>query len=471
MKKICCIGAGHVGLPTCAVIADRCPELTVTVLVTKESLLPESKTSVFATTEPSLQDMVLKCRDKNLFFSSDVDEVLQAADMIFISVDIPTKTFGIGKGRASNIRLLERAARTIAESVVDGDKIIVERSTVPLRASETIRNILMANRKKTATFQVLANPDFCSEGTAIENLLHPDRVLIGGDQSTEAGKATRNLAEIYERWVPKAKIITTNTWSSEVSRLASNAFLAQRIASVNAMSAVCEATGADIHEVANAVGTDSRIGQQFLHVGPGFGGNSFKKDLLCLVYLSESLGLHAVASYWQSILDINDFQNERFSKKILKTLFNTVTNKSIAVFGFAYKKNTKDTSESPSIPICKQLLEEGAVLNIYDPQVQAEQILKDVGGNTKEKSDKINVKKCPYTAVQNAHAIVVCTEWDEFLELDYRRIYESMLKPAFLFDGRSYLDHKELKKIGFHVESIGKRLNRSSSLNRMHADN
>lgn len=239
------------------------------------------------------------------------------------------------------------------------------------------------------------------------------------------------------------------------------------------MSAVCEATGADIHEVANAVGTDSRIGQQFLHVGPGFGGNSFKKDLLCLVYLSESLGLNAVARYWQSILDINDFQTDRFSKKILKTLFNTVTNKCIAIFGFGYKKNTKDTSESPSIPICKQLLEEGALLNIYDPQVEEEQILKDIGENTKEKSDKtsITVKMCPYSAVQNAHAIVVCTEWDEFLELDYQRIYESMLKPAFLFDGRSYLDHKELKKIGFHVESIGKRLNRSSSLNRKHAYN
>ncbi|XP_014669708.1 PREDICTED: UDP-glucose 6-dehydrogenase-like [Priapulus caudatus] len=369
-------------------------------------------------------------------------------------------------GRAPNMKPLEAAARTIARAVQSGSKIIVEKSTVPVHASETIRNILEANMNPGCSFQVLANPEFLSEGTAVQDLKSPDRVLVGGSQTADGQRAIDALVAIYERWIPTDKILRTNTWSSELSKLAANAFLAQRIVSINAMSVVCEATGADIHEVIHAVGSDSRIGEKFLHAGPGFGGSFFHRDLLSLVYLCESLGESEVAKYWQIVLDTNSYQRDRFTKKIIKTLFNTVTNKSIAILGFAYKKNTGDTSQSPSIGVCKQLLEEGALLNIYDPQVTEEQIVKDLGRHAGCKS--VTVHTSAYDAAEKAHAVVVCTEWDEFQELDYNRIYKNMLKPAFLFDGRSFLDHSSLRSVGFQVESIGKRFTRPP-VNRMHA--
>lgn len=459
VKNVCCIGAGYVGGPTCSVIAAKCPDIRVTVVDISQQRIDAWNTDNLPIYEPGLFEIVKKCRGKNLFFSTDVAKGIAEADLIFISVNTPTKTFGFGKGRAADLKYIESAARKIAE-VATEPKIVVEKSTVPVKAAESICKILKHNGAKIQ-FQVLSNPEFLAEGTAIRDLTSPDRVLVGGEESDEGRKAVGALSSIYEHWVPKDKIITTNTWSSELSKLAANAFLAQRISSINAISAVCEETGANVEEVAHAIGRDSRIGNKFLKASVGFGGSCFQKDVLNLVYLCEALNLPEVAEYWMQVVTINDYQRKRFAHKVVDRLFNTVTGKRITILGFAFKKDTGDTRESSSIYISKHLLEEKARLVIYDPKVDPAQIKMDLTdpqilSDPNDFDRLVTISSDPYEAVEGSHALIVCTEWDEFVTLDYEKIYSKMLKPAFVFDGRLILDKDRLMEIGFQVEVIGK---------------
>ncbi|KAK3863964.1 hypothetical protein Pcinc_030315 [Petrolisthes cinctipes] len=468
VKNVCCIGAGYVGGPTCSVIAWKCPDIRVHVVDKSQARIKQWNSDKLPIYEPGLDEVVKECRGRNLFFSNDIDQAVREADLIFISVNTPSKTYGIGKGRAADLKHIELCARKIAE-VAEGHKIVVEKSTVPVRAAESISHILSANTKPGVSYQVLSNPEFLAEGTAIENLVNPDRVLIGGEESAEGEAAVGELTWIYHHWVPQHKIITLSTWSSELSKLASNAFLAQRVSSINAISALCEATGADVSQVAYAVGKDSRIGSKFLQASVGFGGSCFQKDLLNLVYIAECLNLHEVAMYWQQVTDMNEYQRTRFAKRIIGCLFNTVTDKTLAVFGFAFKKNTGDTRESPAIFVCSHLLEEGARLNIYDPKVERQQIESDLTSaratSEPERVEKlIHIYTDPYQAVTDAHAIVILTEWDEFKTYDYKKMLSVMKKPAFLFDGRKILDHESLINLGFHTETIGKRFTRNTLL-------
>ena len=449
VKRICCIGAGYVGGPTCSVIASRCPEIQVTVTDLSKERIDAWNSERLPIYEPGLAELVAKVRGVNLHFTADDVKAIEEADLIFISVNTPAKKHGVGKGRAPDLQYIERAARRIAE-VAKNAKIVVEKSTVPVKAAESISTILQHNRPNI-TFHVLSNPEFLSEGSAINDLLHPDRVLIGGD---EAGcDAIQALCSIYERWVPKERLITMSTWSSELSKLAANAFLAQRISSINAISSLCEATGADVEQVAHAIGHDSRIGSKFLKASVGFGGSCFQKDVLSLVYLCEAFNLHQEAEYWYQVIALNDHQRRRFSKNIVDKLFHTITGKCIAIFGFAFKKDTGDTRESSSTYVCRHLLEEQARLTIYDPRVDPQQIYTDLADYDKS---LVTIATDAYSAVTGAHALVVCTEWDEFISLDYKRVYDSMEKPAFIFDGRLILDHKMLVTLGFLVECIGK---------------
>ncbi|XP_056646880.1 UDP-glucose 6-dehydrogenase [Diorhabda carinulata] len=462
IKNICCLGAGYVGGPTCSVIALRCPEIKVTVADLSKERIAQWNSDKLPIYEPGLDDVVKTCRGKNLFFSNDIEESILEADLIFISVNTPTKIMGNGKGRAADLKYVEGAARMIA-NIAKSNKIVVEKSTVPVRAAESIANILKANQKPGVTYQILSNPEFLAEGTAINDLLNADRVLIGGED-TELGRAAiEELCTIYQHWVPRKNIVTMNTWSSELSKLAANAMLAQRISSINSLSAVCEATGADVSEVARAVGLDSRIGSKFLQASVGFGGSCFQKDILNLVYICECLNLPEVAAYWQQVIDMNEYQKHRFTTKIIESCFNTLSGKNICILGFAFKKNTGDTRESPAIHVAKTLLDEGAFIRIYDPKVDREQIDEDLTNpqiceEPEVIRKRISIYDDAYNASKECHAIVLCTEWDEFIGLDYKQIYANMMKPAYVFDGRKILDHQALIEIGFHVQTIGKRL-------------
>ncbi|MDP0500758.1 MAG: UDP-glucose 6-dehydrogenase [Verrucomicrobiota bacterium JB022] len=462
VKKICCIGAGYVGGPTMAKIAQKRPDIEVTVVDLNAARIAAWQTDDLPVFEPGLLEVVKEARGRNLFFSTEVDEKIAAADMIFISVNTPTKTYGIGAGRAADLRYIEGCARQIAR-VSKSDKIIVEKSTIPVRTAESIKKIL-SNADTEAKFQVLSNPEFLAEGTAMADLENPDRVLVGGERTEGGEAAIQELVSIYASWVPRDRVLTTNLWSSELSKLTANAFLAQRISSINSISALCEATGADVDEVAYAIGRDSRIGPKFLKASVGFGGSCFQKDILNLVYLCEFFGLPEVASYWQQVVAMNDWQRRRFSSRIVQTLFNTVSGKKIAILGFAFKKDTNDTRESSSISICQQLLEERASLAIYDPKVGPDQVFYDLGQEPTEKGGRSNssieVYEDVYAACKGAHAIAIMTEWDAFKadQLDYERIYRDMEKPAFLFDGRNIVDPKLLREIGFEAYSIGKPL-------------
>ena len=434
-----------------AMIAHKCKTHTVTVVDINQARIDAWNSDELPVFEPGLDAIVRGCRGTNLFFSTDVDTAIRDAEIIFISVNTPTKTYGVGAGRAADLRYIEKCARKIAD-VAEDDKIVVEKSTLPVRTAESIKRILESN-SNGRKFQILSNPEFLAEGTAIEDLLAPDRVLIGGDQGPEGLAAIQTLVDVYAEWVPREKILTTNLWSSELSKLTANAFLAQRISSINAISALCEATGANVDEVAHAIGTDSRIGPKFLKSSVGFGGSCFQKDILNLVYLCQHFGLPEVAAYWNSVIEMNDYQKHRFSRRITSTMFNTVAEKRIAVLGFAFKKDTNDTRESAAIYICKDLLEEQANLAIYDPKVSEEQIRLDLGidaGN-----EDVVFCRDAYAATKDAHAILVLTEWDEFKALDFKRIYGSMHLPAFLFDGRNVLDLKTLREIGFEASGIG----------------
>eukprot|EP00794_Sanderia_malayensis_P015170 gene15170-16729_t len=439
---------------------QKCPDIEVKVVDLSQQRIDAWNSDELPIYEPGLFEMVKETRGKNLFFSTDIDNAIREAELIFISVNTPTKTYGLGKGQAPDLRFIEAASRNIAK-VAEGNKIVVEKSTVPVKAAESISKILSANHREGVSIQVLSNPEFLAEGTAVKDLLQPDRVLIGGEQTKEGLLAIESLAWIYQHWVPSERIIKMNTWSSELSKLAANAFLAQRISSINAMSAVCEATGADVTEVAHAIGMDSRIGNKFLQASIGFGGSCFQKDVLNLVYLCEALNLSTVASYWYQVIAMNEHQRRRFANRIINCLFNTVTDKKIGLLGFAFKKDTGDSRESPSIYICKYLIEEGAKVSIYDPKVSKSQIFLELTDpllnlDPDRVRRLVTVAGDPYEALERSHALVVCTEWDEFKHLDYTRVYSSMLKPAFAFDGRLILDHKHLNDIGFQVEAIGK---------------
>ncbi len=462
VTRICCIGAGYVGGPTCAVIADKCPHVQVTVVdLDAERIRRWNEGPVLPIFEPGLQPIVGRCRGSNLHFSTDVHGAIKEADLIFISVNTPTKYTGQGAGMAADLCYVESACRSIVEAA-RSDKIIVEKSTVPCRTAESILSILQTNHHPDVKFEVLNNPEFLAEGTAINDLLNPDRVLIGSMNTGNGLIAQNALVEVYANWIPIERIITTNLWSSELSKLAANALLAQRISSINALSAVCEATGADIDEVARAVGKDKRIGPYFLKASIGFGGSCFQKDILNLVYLSESLNLKEVSEYWLQVYKINEFQKSRFTKNVVNTMFKTVTGKKIALLGYAYKKDTGDTRETAALTVVKQLIQERACICVYDPVVEESSILNDLNNLPEYKlaqcktSTSVQITKDVYSACEGADALIICTEWDEFKTLDYQRIYHSMRKPAFIFDGRLILDRQQLAQIGFSIHTIGK---------------
>lgn len=459
MTKICCIGAGYVGGPTCAVIAYKCPDVKVTIVDINAERIAAWNSDSLPIYEPGLDEVVFAARGRNLFFSTDVDGAIQEADLIFVSVNTPTKKAGMGAGYAADITYLESATRRIA-AVAKSSKIVIEKSTVPCRTASSMQVILEANATPGVRFDILSNPEFLAEGTAISDLFNPDRVLIGSASTEEGYKACEALAAVYANWIPRERIITTRIWSSELTKLAANALLAQRISSVNSLSAVCEATGADIDEVAKACGIDKRIGPHFLKASIGFGGSCFQKDILNLVYLSESLNLPEVAAYWRQVVEMNEYQKSRFYEKIVTRLFNTITNKKIAILGFAFKKDTGDTRESAAITLCKYFMRERANVKIYDPKVEHSQIEMDLTdpeiGTPESYKRYITISKDAYEACEDADAVAILTEWDEFKTLDYERIFKSMKKPAFLFDGRLMLDHEKLVKIGFEVEVIGK---------------
>jgi UDPglucose 6-dehydrogenase len=460
ITNICCIGAGYVGGPTMAVIAEKCPHIKVTVVDLNEKRIADwndSDINNIPIYEPGLHEIVSKARGRNLFFSTDVDKAIDEADLIFISVNTPTKTYGTGKGMAADLKHIELCARQIAK-IAKNDKIIVEKSTLPVRTAEALKSIL-ENTGNGVRFQILSNPEFLAEGTAVADLLNPDRVLIGGETNSEGQKAIDALVEVYSNWVPKERILKTNVWSSELSKLTANAFLAQRVSSINAISELCEKTEANVNEVAKAIGMDSRIGSKFLKASVGFGGSCFQKDILNLVYISKAFGLNEVADYWEQVIIMNDHQKRRFSKNIVQTLYNTVSGKKITFFGWAFKKDTNDTRESAAIYIADDLINEQANIALYDPKVSRKQVLMDLD-YLATRSPELNQKHTesfqdPYEACQNAHAIALLTEWDEFKSYDWKKIYDSMLKPAFIFDGRNILDAEEMRSIGFVYQSIG----------------
>ncbi len=460
ITNICCIGAGYVGGPTMAIIAQKCPHIKVTVVDSNPNRIAawnDEDVNKIPIYEPGLASLVAEARSRNLFFSTDVDIAIDEAQMIFISVNTPTKTYGLGKGMAADLKYIELCARQIAQ-VAKNNKIVVEKSTLPVRTAEAIKNIL-DNTGNGVQFQILSNPEFLAEGTAVNDLQNPDRVLIGGDQGQEGQNAVNALVEIYANWVPKNKILTTNLWSSELSKLTANAFLAQRVSSINAMSELCEKTGANITEVAKAIGMDSRIGSKFLQASVGFGGSCFQKDILNLVYIAKSYSLDAVANYWEQVIIMNDHQKRRFAKNIVQTLYNTVSGKKIAFLGWAFKKDTNDTRESAAIYVANYLLNEEAKIAVYDPKVIESQMLHDL--NTLNSQNNTENKKGIATFVdvyencKDAHAIAVLTDWDEFLTYDWQKIYDNMQKPAFIFDGRNVLDSEKLKSIGFVFSGIG----------------
>ena len=431
-----------------AMIAKKCPEIDVMVVDINAERIATWQSDELPIYEPGLLEVVQEARGRNLFFSTDIDEAIRAADVVFVSVNTPTKTFGEGAGRASDLQYWELCARRIKD-VSTSDKIIVEKSTLPVRTADAMERVLHAGDKQVH-FEVLSNPEFLAEGTAISDLESPDRVLIGGHETESGQVALQTLVDIYASWIPRERILTSNVWSAELSKLTANAFLAQRVSSINAISQLCEATEANVAEVAHAIGTDSRIGSKFLKASVGFGGSCFKKDILNLAYLCETYGLHEAAAYWQQVVDMNEFQQNRFVKTILSSMFNTIAGKRIAVLGFAFKADTGDTRESPAISVCKELASEQAQVVISDPKAldNAEKDLADATG--------IMFEEDPYEAVVDAHALAILTEWDVYKTLDYQRIFDAMEKPAFLFDGRNILDHTALHKIGFEVYSIGK---------------
>ena len=449
MTNILCIGAGYVGGPTMAVIAKHCPQHRIVVVDIDDQKIAAWKSNHLPIYEPGLKEVVSSVRDKNLFFSTEINRNIAEADIIFVSVNTPTKDFGRGAGRAADLQYWEKTARQILENS-NSSKIVVEKSTLPVRTAEAMERILNSNGDNLF-FDVVSNPEFLAEGTAIQDMETPDRVLIGGRETPSGQQAVQTIVEIYAQWIPRERIITTNLWSSELSKLVANAFLAQRISSINAIANLCELTEANITEVAHAVGTDSRIGPNFLQASVGFGGSCFKKDILNLVYLCEYFGLPEVAAYWEQVITMNEFQMSNFVSKMVHAMFNTVAGKRITLFGAAFKANTSDTRESAALTVCRALLDEHAQVIITDPYA-----LDNARADLYDVADEIIFEPDPYLAARDSHAIAVLTEWPQYAQLDYDSIYRDMVHPSFIFDGRNILDHNKLYDIGFNVYPIGK---------------
>ena len=461
VKRICCIGAGYVGGPTMSVIADQCPSIDVRVVDISKSRIDAWNSlnlDQLPVYEPGLDKVVARARGRNLFFTTDVEGSIASADVVFISVNTPTKTRGLGAGQASDLRWVEACARSVA-TFAKGHTIVVEKSTLPVRTAATIKEILQASSQgvEGKTFSVLSNPEFLAEGTAINDLTNPDRVLIGGDDQ----KSIDELEEIYASWVPKNKILRTNLWSSELSKLTANAFLAQRISSINSISAFCEVTGADVREVAHAIGADSRIGSKFLNAGPGFGGSCFQKDILNLVYLSRHFGLPEVANYWESVVALNTWQQHRIARLVVQKLFGTVTGKRLAILGFAFKADTNDTRETPAIRICQDLLEEGAQLAIHDPKVATDQMARDLQQEPASQVDGLSgtgswiEADSVEEAVTGADSVLVLTEWQQYRDLNWQALATRMRKPAWVFDARAVANAAEIKAAGLSLWRVG----------------
>ena len=452
IRSICCIGAGYVGGPTMAVVADRCPHIQVTVVDLNEERIGawnSADLSLLPIYEPGLDEVVGRARGRNLHFTTSVEGAIATADMVFISVNTPTKTHGVGAGQASDLTWIEASARMLAKAAT-GHTIVVEKSTLPVRTAEVVKSILEAGQAGKS-FAVLSNPEFLAEGSAIRDLENPDRVLIGG----ESQEAIEALAGIYGHWVAPEKILRTNLWSSELSKLTANAFLAQRISSINSIAALCEATGANVREVANAIGADSRIGPKFLKAGPGFGGSCFQKDILNLVYLCRYYGLEDVASYWEQVVTLNTWQQHRISRLMVNRLFGTISGKRIAVLGFAFKANTNDTRESPAIQVCLDLLEEGACLAIVDPKVREGQISIDLGMPAGQGEGNWQLVDSVEAAAEGADALVLLTEWQQFAQINWPAVAALMRQPAWLFDSRAKADGAAARAAGLNVWTLG----------------
>ncbi len=448
-KNILCIGAGYVGGPTMAVLASKCPHCRITVVDINPARIDEWNSDELPIYEPGLDDIIRKTRGRNLFFSTDIPRGIQENDIIFVSVNTPTKTFGVGAGMAADLQFWEKTARQIFQ-YARSSKIVIEKSTLPVKTAQAMENILNSSNN-AISFDVLSNPEFLAEGTAVRDLENPDRVLIGSHETESGLKARKVLVDIYANWVPHEKIITSSIWSSELSKIVSNAFLAQRISSINAISSLCEKTDADIAEVAKAVGMDNRIGPKFLNASIGFGGSCFRKDILNLVYLCRHYGLNEVADYWEGVVKINEYQKERFIRNMMTAMFNTLADKKICLYGFAFKANTGDTRESPAIFIARRLLEEKAEIIITDPKA-----LKNARADLAGIDGRVAFVEDPYKAAEGCHTIAVLTEWDLFRNLDYQKIFDRMIKPASIFDGRNILDHRRCFEIGFNVFPTGK---------------
>ena len=450
MSNILCIGAGYVGGPTMAIIAKNCPEHSVTVVDINQERIERWKSNDLPIFEPGLLEVVQQTRGKNLFFHTDIAGAIAEADIIFVSVNTPTKKFGEGAGKAADLQYWEKTSRDILQNSRKPEVIVVEKSTLPVRTAEAMARILESGNSSTR-FSVVSNPEFLAEGTAIQDLANPDRVLIGGEENENGHKAAKTVAELYAHWVPRERILLTSVWSSELSKLVANAMLAQRISSVNSISALCERTEADITEVSRAIGMDTRIGTKFLQASVGFGGSCFRKDILHLSYLCEYYGLPEVADYWASVVRINEWQTDRFFQNILHELFNTLAGKTITMLGFAFKQDTGDTRDSPAIPLCEKLVGENARVRIHDPKA-----LENARIELKNLKGDISFVEDVYEAADGAHALALVTQWDEYRELDYEKIHQAMAEPAFIFDGRNHLDHDKLYEIGFNVFPLGK---------------
>ena len=450
MSNILCIGAGYVGGPTMAMIAKNCPEHSVNVVDINQERIECWNSNDLPIFEPGLLEVVQQTRGKNLFFHTDIAGAIAEADIIFVSVNTPTKKFGEGAGKAADLQYWEKTSRDILQNSRKPEVIVVEKSTLPVRTAEAMARILESGNSSTR-FSVVSNPEFLAEGTAIQDLVNPDRVLIGGEENENGHKAAKAVAELYAHWVPRERILLTNVWSSELSKLVANAMLAQRISSVNSISALCERTEADITEVSRAIGMDTRIGAKFLQASVGFGGSCFRKDILHLSYLCEYYGLPEVADYWASVVRINEWQTDRFFQNILHELFNTLAGKTITMLGFAFKQDTGDTRDSPAIPLCEKLVGENARVRIHDPKA-----LENARIELKNLKGDVSFVEDVYEAADGAHALALVTQWDEYRELDYEKIHQTMAEPAFIFDGRNHLDHDKLYKIGFNVFPLGK---------------
>ncbi len=450
MSNILCIGAGYVGGPTMAMIAKNCPEHSVTVVDINQERIERWNSNDLPIFEPGLLEVVQQTRGKNLFFHTDIAGAIAEADIIFVSVNTPTKKFGEGAGKAADLQYWEKTSRDILQNSRKPEVIVVEKSTLPVRTAEAMARILESGNSSTR-FSVVSNPEFLAEGTAIQDLANPDRVLIGGEENENGHKAAKTVAELYAHWVPRERILLTSVWSSELSKLVANAMLAQRISSVNSISALCERTEADITEVSRAIGMDTRIGAKFLQASVGFGGSCFRKDILHLSYLCEYYGLPEVADYWASVVRINEWQTDRFFQNILHELFNTLAGKTITMLGFAFKQDTGDTRDSPAIPLCEKLVGENARVRIHDPKA-----LENARIELKNLKGDISFVEDVYEAADGAHALALVTQWDEYRELDYEKIHQAMAEPAFIFDGRNHLDHDKLYGIGFNVFPLGK---------------